>query len=62
MSDGPHKSLPMRPGWKKVAECASKEAFTSNEVCEAINAAIAQDYQKDISPDFIASIHYRTLF
>jgi hypothetical protein len=57
MSDGPHKSLPMRPGWKKVAEYASKEAFTSNEVCDAIIAAIEQDCRKDISPDFIASIH-----
>ena len=56
MSDGPHKSLPMRPGWKKVAEYASKEAFTSNDVCDAIIAAIEQDYHKDISPDFVASI------
>ena len=56
MSDGPHKSLPMRPGWKKVAEYASKEAFTSNEVCDAIIAALEQDYRKDISPDFVARI------
>jgi hypothetical protein len=56
MSDGPHKSLPMRPGWKTVAERASKEAFTLHEVCEAINTASAQDYHKDISPDFVASI------
>ena len=55
MSDGPHKSLPMPPGWKKVAERASKEAYTSNEVREAIDVAIAQDYHKDIS-HFIASI------
>ena len=56
MSDGPHKSLPMRPGWRKVAEYASKEAFTLHEVCEAIIAASAQDYQKDIPPGLVASI------
>lgn len=56
MSDGPHKSLPMRPGWKKVAEYASKEAFTSDDVCDALIAALEQDYRKDISPNFVASI------
>lgn len=25
MSDGPHRSLPMRPGWKKVAEYAGNK-------------------------------------
>ena len=56
MSDGPHRSLPMRPGWKKVAEYAGNETFTSDDVCDAIDAAIEQDWRKDISPDFIGSI------
>ncbi len=27
MSDGPHRSLPMRPGWKRVAERAYNPNF-----------------------------------
>jgi hypothetical protein len=46
----------MRPGWKTVAEYASKEAFTPNEVRDAIIAAIEQDCRKDIAPNVVASI------
>ena len=56
MSDGPHRSLPMRPGWKKVAEYAGNEAFTSKDVCDAIVAALEQDWRKDISPGFVGCI------
>jgi hypothetical protein len=56
MSDGPHRSLPMRLGWKKVAEYAGNEVFALEDVCGAILAAVEQDWRKDISPRFIGCI------
>lgn len=56
MSDGPHRSLPMRPGWKKVAEYADNEAFASDELCDAVVSAVERDWRKDISPGLVACI------
>jgi hypothetical protein len=56
MSDGPHRSLPMQLGWKKVAEYAGNEVFALEDVCGAILAAVEQDWRKDISPGFIGCI------
>lgn len=36
MTDGPHKSLPMKPGWRKVAQRARNPAFTPKELAEAV--------------------------
>ncbi len=41
MSDGPHRSLNMRRGWKRFAKRADKEAYAPEEVCDAIPAALA---------------------
>src|SRR5260370_33778898 len=35
MSDGPHKSLPMRNGWRKLAERAANSNFGPSEISEA---------------------------
>jgi hypothetical protein len=56
MSDGPHRSLPMRPGWKKVAEYAANEVFASQDVCDVVMAALEWDWRRDISPAFIGCI------
>lgn len=40
MSDGPHRSLPMRPHWKLVAWRAANLAHTADEVCEAMAHAL----------------------
>lgn len=53
MSDGPHRSLPMRPGWKRVAERSDKQAYTSQEVSEAIALALERDCRQEISPSFL---------
>ena len=50
MSDGPHKSLPMRLGWKKLAECADNEAFSAEEVRARLPVALEEDWRKEI-PD-----------
>jgi hypothetical protein len=40
MSDGPHQSLPMRDGWRKLAKCAANTNFEPTEISEAIPGAI----------------------
>jgi hypothetical protein len=56
MSDGPHRSLPMRPGWKKVAEYVANGAFASQDVCNAIVAAVERDWRRDIFPGIVGDI------
>ena len=56
MSDGPHKSLPMRPGWKKVAEYADNKNFARDQVCDAVEAAVERDWRKDVSRALVSSI------
>ena len=53
MSDGPHRSLPMRPRWKKVAEYAGNEAFPLEDICDAIVVAVEWDWRKDVSPGLV---------
>lgn len=48
MSDGPHRSLPMRKGWKAVAERADKSAYEPKEICEALAPALAEDWQIEV--------------
>lgn len=56
MSDGPHRSLPMRKGWKRVAESADNEAFSAGEVCEAIVPALEEDCRGEIPREFIQKL------
>lgn len=44
MSDGPHRSLPMRRHWKDLAERAEKAAFSADQVCEAVPYALKKDF------------------
>ena len=56
MSDGPHRSLNMRRGWKRFAKRADKEAYAPEEVCDAIPAALEQDWRAEVSPNLIRQI------
>src|SRR5260370_42526090 len=56
MSDGPHRSLPMRPGWRRVAESADNQAFESDEIRDAIAPALEQDCRGEMTPEFISSL------
>lgn len=54
MSDGPHKSLPMRPGWKKFAERAAKAAFEPDQVADAAAPALEGDWNEEVAPHIAA--------
>lgn len=64
MSDGPHRSLPMRRGWKKVAECGANHAFAPEEVSQRIAPALEEDCRAEMTPEFIGAFHglYGSLF
>jgi hypothetical protein len=46
MSDGPHRSLPMRRHWKNLAERAAKAAYSADEGCEALPMALERDLRE----------------
>ena len=56
MSDGPHRSLPMRRGWKRVAECGDNLAFAAEEIGKAIIPALEQDCREEIDRQFLEGI------
>lgn len=49
MSDGPHRALPMRPAWKRVAERADNSAHDLTEVTDAIADAVVPDFHTDMT-------------
>jgi len=56
MSDGPHRSLPMRPGWKRVAERAGNTAYPTDEIAAALVPALAQDCRQDVNSELLNAI------
>ena len=52
MSDGPHKSLKMPRGWKRLAERADKRAYAPEEVCDALPEALEHDWHKEVPDSF----------
>lgn len=56
MSDGPHRSLPMKRGWQRVAERADNRAFAADEISTAIIPALEQDCRDEMSTGFIDGI------
>lgn len=50
MSDGPHKSLPLRHGFQRVAAWAFKPAFSVNQIGEAAEVALLRDVAIEVAP------------
>lgn len=48
MSDGPHRSLNMPRGWKKLAERADNRAYAPEEVRDTLPAALNQDWRAEV--------------
>lgn len=44
MSDGPHRSLPMRRHWKALAARAATPAYSPTQVAEAFPVALKRDF------------------
>lgn len=56
MSDGPYRSLPMRPAWKKVAEWAENESFDARQVADRMSQAVIKDFRKEVSHNAVTLI------
>lgn len=54
MSDGPHRTLRMRTGWKKFAKFADNEACSPEEVASAAGPALVQDWRGEV-PESVAA-------
>ena len=53
MSDGPYRSLPMRPAWKKVAKWLENENFDVYQVTERLSKAVFADLRRDVPTDAV---------
>jgi hypothetical protein len=49
MSDGPHRSLPMRKPWRELAMRGDKAAYSASEVADAATNALASDFKMEVS-------------
>jgi hypothetical protein len=56
MSDGPHKSLKMKPGWKKVAEQADLAAFEPDQVSDKLMSALQEDWAEEGCDELVRGI------
>lgn len=59
MTDGPHRSLPMRPWWKGVAKCAKNPSYGAEDIQEAHIRACEKDWREEMmemSPNFANAI------
>lgn len=56
MSDGPYKTLPMKPKWKAAAKAAYLKAYEPSDVIEALETASVADYRSEVSSAFEAAI------
>lgn len=56
MSDGPYKSLPMKPRWRHAAKCAYKEAFSQDEIVESVIRASHADWRAEVRHALVTSV------
>jgi hypothetical protein len=57
MSDGPHRSLPMSLGWRRVAaERGYNSAFAPDEISKALIPALEQACRDEMSTEFLGRV------
>lgn len=53
MSDGPYRSLPMSPRWKRAAKRAYLSSFSAHEISEALQQAVERDCRAELSTGLV---------
>jgi hypothetical protein len=48
MSDGPHRSLPLRKAWKELAKRGDQGTYDTKQVAEAAAGALASDFKNEV--------------
>lgn len=56
MSDGPYKSLPMTPWWKKLARAAENSAHSPEELRNLLVEAAARDIRKSLPSSLVREV------
>lgn len=56
MSDGPYRSLPMSPRWKRAAKRAYLSSFSASEISEALQQAVERDCRAELSAGLVRRI------
>jgi hypothetical protein len=56
MSDGPHRSLPMRKPWRELAKRGDKLAYDSGQIAEAAKDALASDFKNEVSYPLVKAL------
>lgn len=56
MSDGPYKSLPMAPWWKKVAQAAENPAHSPEELRDLLVEAAARDMRRSLPCQLVREV------
>lgn len=56
MSDGPHKSLGMRSGWKKFTKRCDFASYEADQRTEALSEALAEDWRAERCDQFIDEV------
>jgi hypothetical protein len=56
MSDGPHRSLPMRPAWRGLSARADNQNHTRDEVADALMRAVRSDFRNEVSPAHVTAL------
>ncbi|WP_323119751.1 hypothetical protein [Burkholderia alba] len=56
MSDGPHRSLPMRKAWKELAKRGDQSTYDLEQVTDAAKHALARDFRKEVDYSVIKAL------
>ncbi|MBK9440986.1 MAG: hypothetical protein IPN53_06545 [Comamonadaceae bacterium] len=56
MSDGPHRSLPMRKPWRELAKCGDQGTYDAEQVIEAAAGALASDFKNEVKWSLIDAL------
>jgi hypothetical protein len=56
MSDGPWKSLGMRPRWRRAARLAEMDASSPDEIGHELQQALAGDFRREISSGLLTAL------
>lgn len=56
MSDGPYRSLPMSPKWKRAAKRAFLPSFSVPEISEALQQAAERDCRAELSEGLVRQV------
>lgn len=57
MSDGPHRSLPMKSAWKGLAMRADNANFSQEDVSDAMHRAVRGDFRNEVSAQQITALN-----